>query len=136
MAKGKKTPPEIIHMIMELYAACRNANEVARELNVPESTVRKVIKQNENTKEFAELCAQKKELFSQKATEIINSALERLQRDIEDPEKNIPVNHLTTVIGTLYDKRALAEGTATENVSIMGDVDINKLAELAGYEKK
>ena len=31
---------------------------------------------------------------------------------------DIPVNNLTTVIGTLYDKRALAKGEMTSNTSI------------------
>lgn len=46
------------------------------------------------------------------------------------------VKALTTAVGTLYDKRALAQGTPTENVKIIGGEKLDKLAELAGYEKR
>ena len=59
---------------------------------------------------------------SKKADGIINKALARLERDIENEDKDIPVNHLTTVIGTLTDKKLLLEGKPTENTKITFDL--------------
>lgn len=46
------------------------------------------------------------------------------------------VKAITTAIGTLFDKKALADGQPTNRVDIIGDDKIAKLAELAGYEKR
>ena len=64
---------------------------------------------------------EKKEEFADKASRIIDKALKRLERAI-DEEEYIPVNQLTTAIGTLYDKRALARGESTENTKITFDL--------------
>ena len=134
MARGKKTSTETVTMVLSLYAFYGSYQEVAKEMDMAVSTVRKIVKDHENTEEFAKLCAEKKELFSQKATEIINASLKRLLRDVEDPETKIPTRDLSVIIGTLYDKRALAEGTATENVKISADdAELDKCAQLAGY---
>ena len=47
------------------------------------------------------------------------------------------VKAITTAVGTLFDKRALAEGKPTANVQFdVGDDKLKKLAELAGYVRK
>lgn len=46
------------------------------------------------------------------------------------------IKALTTAIGTLYDKKALADGKPTGRTEIIGGDTIDKLAELAGYERK
>ena len=43
---------------------------------------------------------------------------------------------VTTAIGTLYDKRALAKGETTQNIGFNNDFNLDKLAEIAGYKKK
>lgn len=43
---------------------------------------------------------------------------------------------ITTAIGTLFDKKALADGKPTERTEIIGGDKLSKLAELAGYERK
>ena len=60
----------------------------------------------------------------------------RLEKEIADDEKDIPINHLTTAIGTLYDKRALAKGEMTQNVGFATNFDLDKLVDIAGYTKK
>ena len=37
---------------------------------------------------------------------------------LDNDEEKIPTNNLSTVIGTLYDKRALAQGESTVNNTI------------------
>lgn len=118
MPRGKNTPPEMVYQIMTSWAITNNVNETAKRLGIAESTARKIVKENRDKSEFAKLCEEKRVNFSEKADRVIDKAMKRLEREIDDENKDIPVNHLTTVIGTLYDKKALADGTATENVAV------------------
>lgn len=69
------------------------------------------------------------------------------KEELSQDEKNRLVNKIralqiqdiraiTTAIGTLFDKKALADGKPTERTEIIGGDKLNKLAELAGYERK
>lgn len=118
MARGKKTSPEVIYQIMTSWAVTGNYKETSRELNIAESTVRKCVEQNKDKPEFAKVCTQKRNDFSKKATQIINKALARLENELDNYDKDIPINQLTTAIGTLFDKRALFDGEATERMSV------------------
>ena len=119
MPRGKNTPPEVVYEIMASWAITGNVNETAKRLGIPEPTVRKIVKNNKEKPEFTKLCEEKKADFSKKAGSIINKALERLERALDNENNCIPVNHLTTVIGTLYDKKALADGESTQNTSVI-----------------
>ena len=118
MSRGKKTSPEMIYKIMTSWAITNNYKETAKLLGIAEATVRKIVKDNKDKEKFAKLCEEKKETFSKKAEKIIDKALERLACELEDEEKEIPVNHLAKVIGIMYDKKALADGQATDNVTV------------------
>mgnify|MGYP002618908627 CR=1 FL=1 len=115
MAKGKKTDNETIYKIMISMFSTNNFNETSRQLSIPVKTVEKIYKENKDKEEFTKLCMQKKEEFAETATRIIDKALNRLEKVLDDNEEKIPVNNLSTVIGTLYDKRALAKGESTAN---------------------
>lgn len=116
MAKGKKTEPELVYKVMISYAYTHNYSETGRQLDIPESTVRKIIDDNKDNPEFAKLCEEKKDEFVEKATKIIDKAMQRLYEGLD--KDDLALNHLSTVIGTLYDKRALSKGEATENNKI------------------
>ncbi len=118
MPRGKKTSPETIYAIMASWAVTNSYAETARTVGLAESTVKKIVDENKSNPEFEEVCRQKKADFSEHASRIIDKALKRLEQTIDDTENTIPVNHLTTVIGTLYDKKALSDGDATDNVKI------------------
>ena len=118
MPRGKKTSPEVVYKIMTSWAITSNYKETARELELPVTTVKSIVDNNKDKPEFVKLRNEKKEEFSECASRIINKALLRLERDIDDEKKNIPANHLTTVIGTLFDKKALIEGKSTNNITI------------------
>lgn len=118
MAKGKKTSTEDIYRVMTSWAVLGSYSDVGRALGMPSSTVRAIVKKNKDKPEFAKLCAEKKKIFSEKAEILIFKAASRLEKALDDELTEIPVNHLTTVIGTLYDKKALADGDATENVTV------------------
>ena len=118
MPRGQKTPPETVYKIMASWAETGNYQETARQLKVPQSTVEKIVKENKNKPEFVEVCDKKRDEFSKKATQIINKALRRLENELDNYDKDIPINQLTTAIGTLFDKRALVDGEATERMSV------------------
>lgn len=115
MAKGKKTDNETIYKIMVSVFSTGNFSETSRQLNVPVGTVEDIYKRNIKKEEFAKLRKEKTEEFADKASIIIDKALKRLEEALDDKEEKIPVNNLSTVIGTLYDKRALAKGESTIN---------------------
>ncbi len=103
---------------MASWAVTNNVNETAKQLHIAESTVRKIVKANKDKPEFAKLCEEKRNDFSKNAGRIISKALNRLETDIDNHDKDIPVNHLMTVIGVLYDKIALTEGRSTQNTEV------------------
>lgn len=116
--RGKQISPEKKAEIITAWAVTENYSEVSRMVDVPVTTVRKIVLENKDKDEFEKLCKEKKEEFADKATGIIDKALNRLEEMLDDPEKEIPANQLTTVIGTLYDKRALDQGKTTNNLAI------------------
>ena len=136
MARGKKTSPETIYKVMTSYAVTNNYNQTAKNLGMPESTVEKIVKDNKDKDEFRKLCEQKREEFSEKASVIIDMLLNRITETVADNEKDIPLHHLTTAIGTLYDKRALSRGETTQNIDFATNFDLGKLIDIAGYTKK
>lgn len=118
MAKGKKTDNETIYKIMISVFSTGNYSETARQLNIPQRTVEDIYKKNIEKEEFAKLREKKQDEFTENATRLINKALKRLEESLDNKEERIPVNNLSTVIGTLYDKRALAKGETTTNTGI------------------
>lgn len=118
MPRGKKTSPEMVYKIMTSWVLTNNYKETARDLGLPYSTVKDTVLKNKDKDEFVKLRDEKRENFSQNADRIIDKAMKRLEREIDNDECDIPINHLTTVIGTLYDKKALSEGDATQRVKI------------------
>lgn len=115
--RGKKYSDEIKEQAYALYAVSGNIAEVSKAIGVPANTISTWIK-NKPPDKFDELRDEKKRDFIKQASEIIDIALDRLKTELEDEEKDIPINHLTTAIGTLYDKRALAKGESTDNMSV------------------
>lgn len=136
MARGAKTPPDVVFQIMATWAVTDNINETAKRLGLAESTVRQVVKNNKDKEEFTKLRAEKRADFSEKASRIIDKALNRLEKDIDDEFKSIPVNHLTTAIGVLTEKKLLIDGKPTERTELVGGEKLSMLAELAGYERR
>lgn len=103
---------------MTSWAITKNYSETARALNMSCNTVKDIVEREKDKPEFVKLLEEKQDEFAETATRIINKALKRLEQTIESEDNEIPVNQLTTAIGTLYDKRALAKGESTENTKI------------------
>ena len=151
MPKGKKTNKETIYKVMLSYITTGNYSETARQLDMPESTIRKIVDDNKNKEEFAKLCEEKRNEFIAEADKIINKATKLLNKrldialenqdeleeiisdvyntdnkEISEQQKKSMVkkiaklqinglSEITTAIGTMYDKRALAKGEPTSN---------------------
>ena len=130
MPRGKKTDNETIYKIMISVFSTGNYSETARQLNMSVETVEDIYKRNIDKPEFIKLHKEKKDEFIEKANRIIDKALNRLESSLDDKEEKIPVNNLSTVIGTLVDKRNLAEGKATVNTDINIRMD-KKVEELS-----
>lgn len=102
--------------VVASYALTNSYNKTAKEFNISDHTVKKIVKENAN------LYEQKKDEFVDKASKIIDKALDKLEKELD--KEDIPVNQLTTVIGTLYDKRALAKGESTDNTTFKVDINV------------
>lgn len=122
--KGKKYSDEIKEKAYALYAYNGSFAETGKILGISKSTVKKWIdeKKVSDPDGYDAMRYEAKRGFIEKASDIIDAALDRLAVDINNRELNIPVNQLSTVIGTLYDKRALARGESTENTTVTFDL--------------
>lgn len=114
MAKGVKIDNRKIQQVMASYALTNSYNATSKECNVSDKTVKKIIK--EHSEEFTKVSERKKIQFVEYADKLIDKAMKKLDEALD--RENIPINNLTTAIGTLYDKRALAKGESTSNNSI------------------
>lgn len=135
MAQGKKLNAQEIYNIMNSFFATRSYAQTGRDLEVPASTVEKIVKEHLNDKEFVELWAKKREDFSTKADIIIQKAMDRLIREL-DSDKEIPVNQLTTAIGTMYDKKTLdINGIDNNTPNVQINIIDNSNLEKVMYEE-
>ena len=75
------------------------------------------------------------EIFATKKEELTQDEKNKLVNKIRALQLQ-DIKAITTAIGTLFDKKALADGKPTERTEIVGADRLNKLAELAGYERK
>lgn len=137
MTKGKTTDRETLYKVMLSYFMTRSYAATARELDMPESTVKDLVKRNIKEKEFVELWREKKEDFATMADVMIYKAMDKLNNEL-DNQKSIPINQLTTAIGTLYDKRRIESigsiESATPDITI--NVVDNSNLEKALYEEE
>ena len=115
MARGAKIDNKKIQEVIASYALTNSYNKTAKECGVCANSVKNIInkQKTENAEEYAKVCEEKKEEFASYANKLILKAMKKLDKELD--KDNIPVNNLTTVIGTLYDKMRLATGESTEN---------------------
>lgn len=107
MTSGVKVDSKKIAEVIASYALTNSYNATAKKCGISDKTVKKIIENN--PKQYEE----KKEKFSNYCDRLIYKALGKLEKELD--KDDIPINNLTTVIGTLYDKMRLANGESTEN---------------------
>ena len=128
--RGKQLDSETVYKIMLSMFATNNFAETGRQLEIPATTVEKIYKDNKDKPEFVELCAKKQDDFIEKATRIIDKAMNRIEKSLDNEDEKLQINNLSTVVGTMYDKRALAKGETTSNTGITIKMD-KKVEELS-----
>lgn len=126
-----------IYNIIASYETTGNFGVTANELGFPENSVRYIYYTNYEKDEFVEFRNKKKAEFNDKASKIIDKALKRLDMEL-DTEKPIPINNLSTVIGTLHDKMNISnvdtKSNETPNVQI--NIVDNSALEKAMYDNE
>ena len=116
MPRGVRTPTKKKVEVIKSYVETKSYNATSKETGVNDHVVKKIIEEN------ASLYEQEKEKFIEKTTKLLNKALDKLDKGLDND--NIPINNLTTAIGTLYDKRALAKGESTTNETLEVNVKV------------
>lgn len=135
MARGKKYPADIKEIALAHLATNNNIAEVSKELNIHESTLRTWMKDPRND-EFTELRHKKRAEFVDKAWEIIELGQGLIVAQLKEyKDKKIPIDvgKLSTVVGTMYDKQALANGDPTEQVGITVENLLKKVEDEREY---
>lgn len=115
--KGVPINNEKIAEVIASYALTNSYNKTAHECGISDKTVKKII--SNNPKEYEK----KKEKFSDYCDRLIYKALGKLDKELD--KDDIPINNLTTAIGTLYDKRALSLGEPTNNEKMTIVVEVS-----------
>ena len=106
-------------------------SETSRQLNIPESSVRRIILDNKDSAFFKEIELEKRIEFNTKASKIIDKAMVRLDKEL-DNDKPIPINSLSVVIGTLHDKI----NNVGSEIKVVGTPDIEvKVVDNSNLEK-
>lgn len=123
MAKGQKYNEEIKERAWAMFSVYGNLNYISRHLKVPRSTItgwkKEFDKLSEESDVIANLRNVKKQEFVVRAWQAVNlsqTLLEKALKDAEAGKREIDVDKLVRIIGTLYDKQALANKEATEIV--------------------
>lgn len=124
-----------IYNIIASYETTGNFGVTAKELGFPENSVKYIYYTNYEKDEFVEFRNKKKAEFNDKASKIIDKALKRLDKEL-DTEKPIPINNLSTVIGTLHDKMNLigVEGKTNETPNVQINIVDNSNLEKVMYD--
>lgn len=119
--KEKTYTEDDIMEIMCLFFETRSYTEVSKELDVPVATVHNIVERNINEDKYKKIRKEKEEQFIDKANHLIFKSMYKMNKELEEQE-HIPINQLTTAIGTLYDKKMMAQtgilGNDTPSVQI------------------
>lgn len=132
--RGKKYDTETKERALAALAVSNNIDELSREMGIPSNTLRQWKKDAEKSEDFIELRKEKRAEFVERAWETIGNALKLADRRIKnalESGEELPLRELSTYIGTMYDKAALASGEETERA----EVRITMSGELEDYAK-
>lgn len=131
MAQGKKYDELTKEKALALLAVNNNVSEVARQMKLPTTTVADWKKQAEKTDDFVKVREQKKKEFIQTAWRIIEKGSKILDRKLTEADEDLSkadMRAISTVLGTIYDKQALASAEPTQIVE--GKVEMIRFEDL------
>ena len=111
--------------IKALLATGASKNEVARRCKVSWATVDSISK--EAPDEIESFREKKREQFITRIWENIEDAIDlghSMVREAKVGKRDIPLSHISTYVGTLYDKQALMTNQNTSNIGVEGGITI------------
>ena len=108
---------------MSDWFTTRSYSQVAKDLDMPQSTVFGLVNAHKDDEEFVKLRIEKEKEFAERANHLIFKNMARMDRELDKEDKDIPISQLSTAIGTLFDKKQIIEhgdiSKETPNVEIV-----------------
>lgn len=127
---GAGIPPndEQRETIKALLSLGKSKNLVAKEMKMSWATIDKVSK--ESVDEVEDLRERKRKDFVAKLWENIEDAIElghTMVKEAKENKREIPLSHISTYVGTLYDKQALMTGGKTADIGLTFEDQLREL---------
>lgn len=132
MARGAKIDNQKIQEIIASYALTNSYNATAKECGVCANSVKNIIskQKSENADEYAKVCEEKKELFSDRANRIINKSLDLIEDRIDTARENqVELEEIIQMVWE-QDKKELNETQKKTIVNKISKMQLNSLSEL------
>lgn len=132
MPRGVKIDNQKIQEVMASYALTNSYNATAKECSVSANSVKNIINKQkvENSEEFAKVCEEKKELFSERANRIINKSLDLIEDRIDTARENqVELEEIIQMVWE-QDKKELNETQKKTIVNKISKMQLNSLSEL------
>lgn len=132
MARGVKIDNQKIQEIIASYALTNSYNATAKETGVCANSVKNIIskQKSENADEYAKVCEEKKELFSDRANRIINKSLDLIEDRIDTARENqVELEEIIQMVWE-QDKKELNETQKKTIVNKISKMQLNSLSEL------
>ena len=132
MARGVKIDNQKIQEIIASYALTNSYNATAKECGVSANSVKNIINKQkaENSEEFAKVCEEKKELFSERANRIINKSLALIENRIDTAKRNQEELEEIIQIVCEQDKKELNDTQKRAIINKISKMQLNSLSEL------
>ena len=131
IVKDNKDKPEFVQLCADKRAtfADKATEIIDKGLMILKRRMDRAIEEEETLDDLIEdiWAMDDKEMSQQTKTATVNKIKNMQLHNLKD---------ITTAIGTLYDKRALAKGEMTQNVGFATNFDLDKIIDIAGYTKK
>lgn len=122
----KLSPADKCEIYMEYLMNGPRALEVMKQKHgISKAMFYRLVKDPKN-KELFDGCIDKlNSQFANKCSILIDKALKRIDKDLDDKNKEINLTQLATLTGILYDKSRLDRGMSTENKSVNVNIKID-----------
>lgn len=137
MPKGVKYPESVRQEAIARMRVDNNISRIAREMGIPQANLfrwhAELREEDEKGNELIKIDEERKRIFRERAWEVIMTGVEilndKVQQDVASGDKSkIDYREISTVVGTLYDKQALAANEPTNVVG--GSVEVKKFEDL------
>ena len=99
-------------------------DELLKKYNITKQTYYNVVKNNKNKQLIEKDINDARQLFTQKSNIIIDKALNKINKNIDNDETS--TKDLITTLGILYDKTRLENNLSTNNSSININIKVEK----------